>query len=144
MSNLQQLLNRFSESRFEKTEKRKTSLAFRLSPTDPTLTANVFPKVIDLVCQFFLPTLFYQPEATHLGDLLRLYVWTDLKITLSLGFSRDFRSATDTTWSVVFTGHQTISPAKQIPWCQTTVNKKRELFPGLLPTFPSSVALPHI
>lgn len=74
LSNLQQLLNHFSESRFEKTEKRKTSLAFRLSPTDPTLTANVFPKVIDLVCQFFLPTLFYQPEATHLGDLLRLYV----------------------------------------------------------------------
>ena len=42
-----------------------------------------------------------------------------------------------------FTGHQTISPGNQIPWCQA-VNKKRELFPGLLPTSPSSVALPHI
>ena len=42
-----------------------------------------------------------------------------------------------------FTDHQTISPGKQIPWCQV-VNKKRELFPGLLPTSPSSVALPQI
>ena len=42
-----------------------------------------------------------------------------------------------------FTDHQTISPGNQIPWCQV-VNKKRELFPGLLPTSPSSVALPHI
>ena len=42
-----------------------------------------------------------------------------------------------------FTGHQTISPGNQIPWCQA-VNKKRELFPGLLPTSPNSVALPQI
>ena len=42
-----------------------------------------------------------------------------------------------------FTSHQTISPGNQIPWCQT-VNKKRELFPGSLPTSPGSVALPHI
>ena len=42
-----------------------------------------------------------------------------------------------------FTGHRTISPGNQIPWCQT-VNKKRELFPGLLPTSPNSVALPQI
>ena len=42
-----------------------------------------------------------------------------------------------------FTGHWTISPGNQIPWFQA-VNKKRELFPGLLPTSPSSVALPHI
>ena len=42
-----------------------------------------------------------------------------------------------------FTDHQTISPGNQIPWCQT-VNKKRELFPGLLPTSPNSFALPQI
>ena len=42
-----------------------------------------------------------------------------------------------------FTGHQTISPGNQIPWCQA-VNKKRELFPGLLPTSPNSFALPQI
>ena len=42
-----------------------------------------------------------------------------------------------------FTDHYTISPANQVPWCQV-VNKKRELFPGLLPTYPSSVALLQI
>ena len=42
-----------------------------------------------------------------------------------------------------FTDHWTISPGNQIPWFQV-VNKKREPFPGLLPTSRSSVALPHI
>ncbi|EDO32599.1 predicted protein, partial [Nematostella vectensis] len=47
-------------------------LASSLSPTDPTLRANPFPEVRDLFCRLPLPTLFYQPEAAHLGDLLRL------------------------------------------------------------------------
>ncbi|EDO34056.1 predicted protein, partial [Nematostella vectensis] len=47
-------------------------LASSLSPTDPTLRANPFPEVTDLFCRLPLPTLFYQPEAAHLGDLLRL------------------------------------------------------------------------
>ena len=42
------------------------------SPTDPTLRANPFPEVTDLFCRLPLPTLFYQLEAAHLGDLLRL------------------------------------------------------------------------
>ena len=42
------------------------------SPTDPTLRANPFPEVTDLFCRLPLPTLFYGPEAAHLGDLLRL------------------------------------------------------------------------
>ena len=36
-----------------------------------------------------------------------------------------------------------LSPGNQILWCQV-VNKKRELFPGLLSMSPSSVALPQI
>ena len=117
--------------------------ASSLSPTDPILRANPFPEVTDLFCRLPLPTLFYRPEAAHLGDLLRLWVRTDAKINLSLGFSRAFRSAPDTTRSVVLYRPLTISPGNQIPWCQV-VNKKRELFPGLLPTSPSSVALPHV
>ncbi|EDO48309.1 predicted protein, partial [Nematostella vectensis] len=39
---------------------------------DPTLRANPLPEVTDLFCRLPLPTLFYQPEAAHLGDLLRL------------------------------------------------------------------------
>ena len=40
-----------------------------------------------------------------------------------------------------FTGHSTLSPANLIPGCQS-VKKKRELFPGLPPASPSSLALP--
>ena len=42
------------------------------SPTYPTLRANPFPEVTDLFCRLPLSTLFYQLEAVHLGDLLRL------------------------------------------------------------------------
>ena len=42
------------------------------SPTYPILRANPFPEVTDLFCRLPLPTLFYQLEAAHLGDLLRL------------------------------------------------------------------------
>ena len=41
-------------------------------PDDPTLRANPYPEVTDLFCRLPLPTLFYQLEAVHLGDLLRL------------------------------------------------------------------------
>ena len=41
-------------------------------PTYPTLRANPFPEVTDLFCRLPLSTLFYQLEAVHLGDLLRL------------------------------------------------------------------------
>ncbi|RHZ62752.1 hypothetical protein Glove_50g84 [Diversispora epigaea] len=41
-------------------------------PIHPTLRANPFPEVTDLICRLPLPTLFYQLEAVHLGDLLRL------------------------------------------------------------------------
>jgi len=40
--------------------------------------------------------LFYQLEAVHLGDLLRLSVRPGTKIILSLGFSRAVESAPDT------------------------------------------------
>ncbi|PWN31185.1 hypothetical protein FA14DRAFT_128587, partial [Meira miltonrushii] len=41
-------------------------------PEHPTLRANPFPEVTDLICRLPLSTLFYQLEAVHLGDLLRL------------------------------------------------------------------------
>jgi hypothetical protein len=63
----------------------------------PTLRANPYPEVTDLFCRLPLPTLFYQLEAVHLGDLLRLSVRPETKIILSLGFSRAVESAPDTT-----------------------------------------------
>ena len=41
-------------------------------PPSPALRANPFPEVTDLICRLPLPTLFYRPEAVHLGDLMRL------------------------------------------------------------------------
>jgi hypothetical protein len=41
-------------------------------PPGPALRANPFPEVTDLFCRLPLPTLFYQLEAAHLGDLMRL------------------------------------------------------------------------
>ncbi|PLB42893.1 hypothetical protein BO70DRAFT_303649, partial [Aspergillus heteromorphus CBS 117.55] len=41
-------------------------------PASPTLRANPYPEVTDPFCRLPLSTLFYQLEAVHLGDLLRL------------------------------------------------------------------------
>ena len=41
-------------------------------PPHPTLRANPFPEVTDLLCRLPLSTLLYRPEAAHLGDLMRL------------------------------------------------------------------------
>jgi len=81
------------------------------SPTDPILRANPFPEVTDLFCRLPLPTLFYGPEAAHLGDLLRLWVRTDAKINLSPKFSRAFGNAPDSTRSV-----ELYQPLDHISW----------------------------
>ena len=113
------------------------------SPTDPALRANPFPEVTDPICRLPLPTLFYRLEAVHLGDLLRIWVRSGTKITLS---PRDFQGPTQMHRTPrearCFTGTTTLSPAKPIPGCPS-LTKKRELFPGPAPTSPVSFALPH-
>ena len=64
--------------------------------TLPALRASPFPEVTDLFCRLPLPTLLYRPEADHLGDLMRLWVRSKVRINLSLGFSRIVESAPDT------------------------------------------------
>ena len=66
-------------------------------PLYPTLRANPFPEVTDLICRLPLSTLFYRPEAANLGDLMRLWVRPGVRISLSLGFSRAVESAPDTS-----------------------------------------------
>ena len=51
------------------------------NPSDPALRANPYPEVTDLFCRLPLPTLFYWPEAFHLGDLLRIWVRICTKFT---------------------------------------------------------------
>jgi hypothetical protein len=58
------------------------------SPTGPTLRANPFPEVTDLACRLPLPTLIYRLEAVHLGDQMRIWVRTGVKVRiLAPGFS---------------------------------------------------------
>ena len=57
----------------------------------PALRANPFPEVTDPICRLPLPTLFYRPEAVHLGDLLRMWVRPGAKFTVP---PSDFHGAT--------------------------------------------------
>ena len=113
------------------------------SPTDPVLRANPCPEVTDPTCRLPLPTLFYQLEAVHLGDLLRIWVRPGTRITPchqnfqgTMGVHRTPREA----WC--FMGTTSLSLGKPIPG-SLTLMKKRELFPGLLLTSPGSFVLPH-
>ena len=113
------------------------------SPTDPTLRANPFPEVTDLICRLPLPTLFRRPEAVHLGDLLRIWVRPRTTITPSPphfhGPTRVHRTPQETR---CFTEPPALSPGEPIPGL-ALLTKKRELFPGPTPASASSIALPH-
>ena len=54
--------------------------ASRTGPTGPILRANPYPEVTDLICRLPLPTLVYRPEASYLGDRLRIWVRTGPKL----------------------------------------------------------------
>ena len=116
--------------------------ASRSSPTDPALRANPFSEVTDLICRLPLPTLIYRLEAIHLGDLLRIWVRSGMKITLApsafQGPTQVHRTPQETR---CFTETTSLSPAEPLPG-SLFLTKKRELFPGLVPTSLSSFALP--
>ena len=54
--------------------------ASHTGPTGPTLRANPYPEVTDPICRLPLPTLVYRPEASNLGDRLRIWVRTGPKL----------------------------------------------------------------
>jgi hypothetical protein len=93
-----------------------------IAPVYPTLRANPFPEVTDLFCRLPLPTLFYQLEAVHLGDLLRLWVRPIVE-KRSLRFSRIIKSAPDKPEVACSTSYRTSSPGNLIP---RLLNCKRE------------------
>ena len=90
--------------------------ASRSSPTDPVLRANPFPEVTDPICRLPLPTLFYRLEAVHLGDLLRIWVRSGTKVTVS---PSDFQGPTEVLRTPqeprCFAGSTSLSPGKPIP-----------------------------
>ena len=113
-------------------------------PTGPALRANPFPEVTDPICRLPLPTLFYRLEAVHLGDLLRIWVRPGTKLTPSpWGFQGPTKAHRTPQEPRCFTEPLSLSPGKPIPGIGL-LTKKRELFPGLSPTSPTSFALPHM
>src|SRR5215475_5985796 len=112
------------------------------SPTGPALRANPYPEVTDPACRLPLPTLYYRPEAVHLGDLLRIWVRPGTKIITTpsdfQGPARAHRTPQEPRCS---TGTTSLSPGEPIPGIPT-LKKKRQLSPGPSPTSPSSFALP--
>jgi hypothetical protein len=111
--------------------------------SSPHLRANPYPEVTDRICRLPLPTLFYRPEAVHLGDLLRIRVRPDVKITLP---PTDFQGPAPMHRTPRearrFTDATSLSLDKPIPG-SPLLTKKRELFPGSTLASPCSVALPH-
>jgi hypothetical protein len=91
------------------------------------------------------PYLHYskQPEAVHLGDLLRIWVRPSTKITLSpLAFQGPTPALRTPQEPRCFTPSTSLSPGELISGSRR-LTKKRQLFPGLAPTSPTLVALPH-
>ena len=113
------------------------------SPTGSALRTNPCTEVTDPVCRLPLPSLFYRPEAFHLGNLLRIWVRACTKITPS---PSDFQGPARAHWTPqepwCFAGLWSLSPGEPIPGSPPLTNK-RELFSGLAPASPSSFASPH-
>ena len=81
----------------------------------PTLRANPFPEVTDLFCRLPLSTLFYRPEASNLGDLMRLWVRPGVRIIFPSDFQGPSRAHRTPRITRCFTSRKTLSPGKPIP-----------------------------
>lgn len=115
-------------------------------PTGPTLRANPYPEVTDLICRLPLPTLIYRPEASYLGDQLRIWVRTGLKLGASrlwgplhpcrrfphMRFSRTGRGTRDAARTAALYGNRFTSSLSLCEWLPGTrrLKQKRKLFPG--------------
>ena len=98
------------------------------SPTNSFLRAKSCRKLTILFCRLPLPTLFYRPEAVHLGDLLRIWVRLSTKIILS---PSDFQGPTKALWTLqepqCFTVAASLSPGKLISGSRTPYKEKTTL-----------------
>ena len=119
-----------------------TESAHGRSGARATLRANPCPEVTDPSCRLPLLTLFYRPEASHLGDLLRSWVRPTARARFACG-RRIFKGRRGRT------GRRTNGGALPGPRAsrrldrfqaraETPVNKRRQLLPGPSPTSPSS------
>jgi hypothetical protein len=125
-------------------------------PHLPINRANPCPEVTDQFCRLPLPTLFYEPEAVNLGDLLR--IWVRLGARGITTCYRCRQQAIHHSLTITdFQGPDRVHRTPQEPWCFTTfaslslaepipgiqdLNKKRQLFPRLDTTSVRLFALP--
>ena len=93
-------------------------------PLYPTLRANPFPEVTDLFCRLPLSTLFYRPEASNLGDLMRLWVRARVRITCASDFQGQPEARRIPHNARDFTNHYSLPPDKMIPGIEV-VEKNR-------------------
>ena len=102
------------------------------SPTGPTLRANPFPEVTDLTCRLPLPTLIYRLEAVHLGDQMRIWVRTGVKVRILaprfLSSRPEERGRRKNRGALRGQDPLSDRPGSQGP---RPLNQKRELFPAL-------------
>ena len=105
---------------------------FQLLPDWPSPQSQSFPKVKDPGCRFPLPTLFYWPEAVHLGGLLQLWVRPEPRVytapRIFKGRPVQHRTLLQTQRS---TGPRYLSPIQSISGKPAPYNEKTTL-PGAL------------
>ena len=95
--------------------------------------ANPFPEVTDLICRLPLPTLFYRPEAAHLGDLLRIWVRTGTTLPFpSPRFSRFNKTSPDITITAMLFAILTLSLLEGIPGYTIAYAEKKTLPEGFI------------
>ena len=115
------------------------------SPTDPALRANPSPEVTDPFCRLPLPTLFHSTRGCSPRRPAAVMGTTGRDSTVQPALARIFRDLRKRTGRRLRCGAMpeppALSPANPIPG-ERTVKKKRQLFPGLPPASPSSVASP--
>ena len=115
------------------------------SPTDPALRANPSPEVTDPFCRLPLPTLFHSTRGCSPRRPAAVMGTTGRDSTVQPALARIFTGLRERTGRRLRCGAMpepfALSPANPIPG-ERTVEKKRQLFPGLPPASPSSVASP--
>jgi hypothetical protein len=104
------------------------------------LRANPFPEVTDLVCRLPLPTFFYRLEAVHLGDQMRIWVRSGVKVRFLSNAARIFkccagepRTRQEPPRSSGPRPSLRVTRGSQGP---RPLNQKRKLFPGPRPASP--------
>jgi len=109
----------------------------------PRPQSQSLSEVTDPICRLPLPTLFYRPEAVHLGDLLRILgtSWRESAVT-SPGFSRSSRLLVDAErTSALFAQPKPILRARRFKGLVAYAEKTT--LPELRPASPGRVALPR-